>query len=95
MQDIETKEINIMGLPLTQWKYKSCMAHFAETPEWVTLYDIRSEEEGKGHAIYLLTQAKEYYKDRKFGGSIALNDRMKRLYQKLEIEEYTEEKLSP
>lgn len=91
MSDIEIKQVTILGMPITQWKYKSCTADFAIGEDWATLYAIDSEEERKGHATYLLTQAKEYFKDKKFGGSVALNDRMRKIYQRLEIEEYNEE----
>ena len=83
-------DIDILGMPLKEWTYKSCMAHIAEDKDWATIYDIQSQEEGRGHATTLLLEAKEYYKDKKFGGSVALNPRMARLYRKCGIKEYDE-----
>lgn len=92
MEEIEIKEVNMMGMPLVSWKYKSCAANFGVDikENFATLYDIISLEQGKGHATHLLTVAKKYYEDKgyKFGGSVALNDRMKSIYKRLNIEEY-------
>jgi hypothetical protein len=84
---------NILGMELEQWKYESCTANFAVGEDWATLYDIQSDDEGKGHATQLLTDARHHYNaigGKKFGGSVALNDRMKLLYKHLGIEEYAE-----
>lgn len=83
-------KVSILGMPLDEWKYKSCLAHCATSKDWATLYEIGSKEEGKGHATKLLTAMKEYYERQglKFGGSVALNKRMRRLYQKCGVEEY-------
>jgi len=64
--------------------------HCATGEGWATLYDIQGKNEGKGHATTLLLAIKEYYerKGLRFGGSVALNERMRRLYQKCEIKEY-------
>jgi hypothetical protein len=79
-----------MGMPLVQWRYKSCTADFGVMETWATLYFIESTEEGKGHATHLLTEAKAFYEGqgKRFGGSVALNDRMKSIYERLGIEEY-------
>jgi len=82
------KKVNVMGMELDEWSYLSCIAHVASEKEWATIYDIQSSEHGKGHATELLKEMKNYYKDKKFGGSIALNERMRGLYKKLGIEEY-------
>lgn len=86
------KEIEALGMPLTQLSYKSCTAEFGVGKDFATLYSIRSKEEGKGHATYLLTQAKKYYEGqgKKFGSKISLSGRMERLLKKLGIEEYGE-----
>lgn len=91
-EKIRVSEIKILGMPLTQMEYKSCVARFGVGDTWATLYDIRSKIEGKGHATILLSFAKQYYEKqgKKFGGSVALNERMRRLYKKLDITEYTE-----
>lgn len=76
---------------LALWEYKSCEAEMGIGEDWATVYLIESKEQGKGHATKLLLAMKKYYEDRGliFGGSVALNDRMKRLYQKCQIHEYT------
>jgi hypothetical protein len=54
-----------------------------------TLYH-KEHGKGKGHATTLLREAKNYY-DRigyDFGGTIALNERMRKIYQRLNIKEY-------
>jgi hypothetical protein len=84
------KKVNILGMELDEWKFESCTAHFGTGEDWATLYDIRSEKEGKGHATELLKRAKSYYEKqgKKFGGDVALNNRMKSIYKKLNIKEY-------
>lgn len=84
-----TKEI-VLGMELDRWEVNSCIAHFGVGDTWATLYDIESGEKHKGHATKLLLQAKEYYKKqgKRFGGSIALNPEMSKLYKKLKIKEY-------
>jgi len=79
-----------MGMEVERWNNKSCTADFGVGDNWATLYAIKSEEKRKGHATELLKEAKKHYEMRgkKFGGSIALNDNMKRIYKKLEIIEY-------
>ena len=82
----------VKGAPLYRWRYKSCEAEFGVGKTWATLYQIESKEEGKGHATKLLLEAKKYYENKglEFGGSVALNVRMRNLYQRLGIKEYTE-----
>lgn len=85
------EKVNILGIPLDEWRYESCVAHCATGEGWATLYDIESSNEGKGHATKLLCQMKAYYEAAglTFGGSVALNDRMRWLYQKCGIKKYT------
>lgn len=85
------ENIEIMGMKLDQWTNKSCVANFGIGDDWATLYDIQSNEESKGHATELLKKAKEYYekKGKRFGGSVALNERMRKIYKRLKIKEYT------
>jgi len=86
------KMVNIMGMELEEWINESCIAHFGMGDDWATLYTIESKEKNKGHATELLIEAKKYYENlsKKFGGSVALNDIMKHIYQKLNILEYSE-----
>ena len=83
-------KINSMGMELDEWKIDSCLAHFGVGDTWATLYDIWSGVRGKGQATRLLRAAKEYYEKqgKVFGGSVALNAAMKRIYEKLNIKEY-------
>lgn len=92
MDNEEPKIVRAAG-PLTLWKYKSCEAEIgSDGKNWATVYFIESKEPSKGHATELLLAMKEYYEKRglRFGGSVALNERMGRLYQKCQIYEYTE-----
>lgn len=83
-------KVRRLGMPLDEWQYESCVAHCATGKDWATLYDIESADEGKGHATQLLLAMKKYYerKGLRFGGSVALNERMRRLYQKRGVTEY-------
>ena len=90
MPSMKPVKVNILGMELDEWRHKSCLAHIAANEDWATVYDIQSQDEGKGHATELLLILKSYYKGKRFGGSVALNDRMRRLYKKCEITEYTE-----
>lgn len=84
------QKINGLGGPLDQWKYKSCSAEVAVGKDWATIYLIESQQEGKGHATKLMLEMKAYYEKQglRFGGSVALNERMARLYKKCGIREY-------
>ena len=87
---MEHKKENIMGMELEVWRNKSCRAEFGTGEDWATLYLIESEEPSKGHATELLTEAKRYYEEQglRFGGTVALNSRMSKIYQRLGIKEY-------
>lgn len=84
------QKISAMGMPLDGWQYKSCSAQVGVGKDWATVYLIESQQEGKGHATKLLREMKAYYEKQglRFGGSVALNDRMARLYRKCGIREY-------
>jgi hypothetical protein len=88
MTRIKPKKVIVLGMELDEWQYKSCIAHFGVEDNFATLYDIESEEKGKGHATKLLQMAKKYYKGKKFGGTVALNFIMAHIYRKLKIKEY-------
>ena len=87
---MEHHKENVLGMELDVWKHKSCSAEFGTGDDWATLYSINSALPGKGHAAELLMEAKQYYgkQGKKFGGTVALNSRMKKIYQRLGIEEY-------
>lgn len=83
---------NVMGMMLEEWLYNGVTANFGVGDKWATLYDINSEIEGKGYATLVLSEAKKYFESIgfKFSGSIALNDRMRDIYKRLDIEEFKE-----
>jgi len=82
--------VSMMGMDLMEWRFISCVAHIAEGGDWATVYDIESEEQGKGHATTLLKEAKEHYESqgKRFGSTTAIHPAMKHLLQKLNIHEY-------
>jgi len=88
----EPIKVNELGMELDKWKYKSCSAYCGVGEDWATVYDIESLEESRGHATKLILIMKKYYQDKglKFGGSVALNNRMRRIYQRCDVKEYTE-----
>ncbi len=77
-------------MELDEWQVESCTAHFGVGNDWATLTDIESTIPSQGHATKLLTIAKAYYEKqgKRVGGSIALNERMARLYRKVGYIEY-------
>jgi hypothetical protein len=87
------KPVNVLGMDLDQWNHESCHAHFGVGDDWATLYHIESADPGKGHATELLTAAKAFYEaqGKRFAGTVALSDRMKRIYERLGITEYDNE----
>jgi len=87
------RHISLMGMPLDEWTYRSCLAHFGTGADWATLYDIRSTQEGQGHATTLLQAAKAVYEaqGKVVWGSVALHERMQALYRKVGIPEVGEE----
>ena len=88
--ELKPQKVNILGMELDEWKYKSCIAHFGVGDNWATLFDIKSEEKNKGHATKLLIESKIYYlaQSKSVGGSVALNRVMNHLYHKLGYKEY-------
>ena len=84
------KKVNALGMELDKWRYKSCLAHVGVGEDWATIYLIESQQEGRGHATKLLLDMKSHYKTKKFGSSVALNERMAGLLKKCGIREYIE-----
>jgi len=91
-QYIEPVKIRGLCGELDQWKYKSCTAECGIGDDWATVYFIKSEEQGKGHATNLLLIMKGYYEKKglRFGSSVALSDRMRRIFQNCGVKEYTQ-----
>jgi len=83
-------KVSKLGIELEQWQHLSCTADFGVGEDFATLYTIESKEQGKGHATELLKSAKSHYEKlgKKFGGTIALTERMRNVYKRLEILEY-------
>ena len=79
-----------MGMKLDEWTEGSCVAHFGVGKKWATLYGIHSLVEGKGDATKLLIRAKKFYEasNKRVGGSVALNERMQKIYKRLGYVEY-------
>lgn len=75
------------------YMYKDhCVACLGKGEDWLTLYQIETDVDYRkqGKATALLEEVK-FQADAhglKFGSTVALNDEMKRLLKKLEIEEY-------
>lgn len=84
----EVAQVISLGMELERHTYKSCTADFGVDEKWATVYNINSETPGKGHARKLLENAKEYYKGKEIGGTVALNPTMKHLYNELGYKEY-------
>lgn len=75
------------------YMYKSCVANVAEGIEedgskWATIYTVESSEPNQGHCQTLLQWLQYRYKDYDFGCTVALNDTMRHILQKLNIKEY-------
>jgi hypothetical protein len=82
----------ILGMELDVWQTAGgdCRAEFGVGDDWATLYSIRSATEGKGQATEILKAARSHYvlNGKKFGSSVALNERMRGILQHLDIPEY-------
>jgi hypothetical protein len=89
--ELKFEKIKVLGMELEQCRYRSCTAEFGVGEDWATLALIESTEPGKGHATALLKAAKEHYEaqGKRFGGSVALNERMRAIYRRLGIREYS------
>lgn len=87
---IKPQKVELSGMELDEWWYKSCSSHVGTGEDWATVYDIQSQQQGRGHATALLLIMKSYYEQqgKTFGGSVALSDKMARLYKKCGIKEY-------
>ncbi len=86
------RKVKVLGMEMDLWSHEGCAAQIATGNNWATLYLIESTDPGKGHATELLRAAKKYYeaKGLTFGGSVALNERMRKIYEKLDIKEYSD-----
>ena len=84
------RNVNVLGMELDRWTHKSCCGDFGVGENWATLYSIESKKEGRGDATELLRRAKiEYERQGKVvGGTIALNPKMRKIYNKLGYIEY-------
>lgn len=82
----------------TMYKFKlgDCVADVAinSMDKWATVYYIETEQTKRntGLATKLMEELKSTFEsmDYKFGGTVALNDAMKRVYEKSGVEEYSD-----
>lgn len=69
-----------------------CVACVGKGKDWLTLYQIETDfdyrKQGKATALLKEVKFQADAHGLKFGSTVALNDEMKRLLKKLEIEEY-------
>lgn len=88
-----SRDIMQGGMPLKQFAWKSSQATVAEGDDWAAVYFIESTDRNKGHATELMKILKFIYetKGKTFGGTIALNPAMKRVYEKSGVYESEEE----
>lgn len=82
------KEKDVMGIG---WVYRENGVEVlvAEGDGWATIYTVKSTTPNKGYCQRLLRKLKDIYKDVDFGSTVALNEKMRYILQKLEIKEYT------
>ncbi len=87
---MKRETVDVMGIELERWTHESSVADFGVGEDWATLFSIFSADPGKGHATALLREAKTFYEaaGKRFGGTVALNQRMRRIYERLGITEY-------
>ena len=82
------ESVNVLGMDLLRVRYRGVLAHFGEGKDWITLYDVRSANEGRGEVQEMLKQMEELYRHKRFGGTVALCPAMHHIYRKLGITEY-------
>lgn len=70
------------------YKENGVEVEVAEGKGWATIYTVESRYPNQGHCQALLSKLKEIYKDVEFGCTVALNDKMRHILNKLEIKEY-------
>ena len=77
-----------------RWKYCRAMVYENAEEKWATvsLIETKSEYQNQGHATELMLFLKAYYgqKQYDFGGTVALNPAMSRVYEKTNVKEYKE-----
>jgi hypothetical protein len=89
-EEIKMRPVEILGMAMEEWTYRSSTAEFGTGPDWATLSFIESKDPHKGHATTLLQAAKEHYEaqGKRVGGTVALNARMTAIYKRLGYIEY-------
>lgn len=96
MSELMVADVEVMGMPLKQYKLGQAVAQVAEgkhgdgrnNAKWATVYFIMSPNQGKGEAQKLLRRLQTVYKDWDFGISVSLNPTMEHITKKLGIKEY-------
>jgi hypothetical protein len=88
MKKLIERKVIALDMPLLEFQWKGVTVYVAEGDDWATIYLVQSENEGKGECQELLKLLKKRFKDKDFGGSVALNPIMRHIYRKLKIPEY-------
>jgi len=84
----------LTGSDVLMYKWKYCRAMVYENPDekWATvsLIETHPDHRNKGQATEMMNFLKRMYEKNgfKFGGTVALNPAMKRVYEKTGVEEY-------
>lgn len=91
MSNLILEQIDLMGMPLTSFRYKGVTGTLAEEDDWATIYSVESSNQGKGECQECLKLLKEKFCNKRFGCTVALNERMRHILQKLQIHEYDDE----
>jgi len=84
--EVKYKPINILGMDLIQANFKSVEFQLAEFEDLICIYSAESKNRGKGEIQEALAKIRNDYSPKKIFGSVPLNDVMKHIYEKMEIE---------
>lgn len=81
---------------LYKWKHCRAMVYVNDEEKWATvsLIETHPSHQNKGEATELMMFLKELYQDRQhytFGGTVALNPAMSRVYEKSGVKEYADQ----
>lgn len=87
---VTKKYSKILNTTIDVCSYESAYADVVCGSDWATIYVIKSNIEGKGHATELCKRIKTHYEalGKTIGSSVALNERMRYILRKTGIEEY-------
>ena len=86
--ELSIEPVNVLGMDLLEVRYGGVIAQFGEGPDWITLYLVESQHEGRGEVQEMLKRMMVRYQHKRFGGSAALCQAMRHIYEKLGIVEH-------